>query len=416
MQASEQQRSAAPSSEQGGRSSGSQRRLALLLLVPLAAGIAALVWSRAAVKGGAPAAPAAAEARPIPVVTVKATRRDVPVYLDGIGNAVPLATVTVKSQVDGRLDRVYFQEGQAVKKGDLLAQIDPRPFSIALHQAEAALARDTATFKNATKTLERDLSLVEQKLIPQQQVDDQRMTVEQARAAMASDEAAIDNAKLQLDYSRITSPGDGVTGVRLVDPGNIVHAGDAGGIVVVTQLDPMAVLFTLPEDDLPRVSAALAKGPLTVEAFTRDASKRIGTGKLTLIDNQVNQATATIRLKAIFPNPDRALWPNAFLKVRLLVAMDKDALVVPAVAVQRGPKGTFVYVVDAEKKASPKPVTVEETEDDWAIVGGGLSPNDTVVVEGQNQLRPGAKVAPRGPATAGAPVRASADAPPPDAR
>lgn len=360
---------------------------------------------------GAPSA--SAEARPTPVVVATAERRDVPVYLQGLGNVVPLATVTVKSQVDGRLDRVLFTEGQHVKNGDVLAQVDPRPFVIQLHQAEAALARDTAQSGNAKRNLDRYQALALQKLIPQQQVDDQQTTFDQAQAALQSDRATAESARLQLDYARIKSPIDGVTGVRLVDPGNIVHANDQTGIVVVTTLDPMAVVFTLPEDDLPRVSKELARGPLSVEAYSRDAGTRLAVGKVALVDNQVNQATATIRIKATFPNPDNVLWPNAFVKARLLLTTEKGALVVPATAVQRGPQGTFVYLVGADTKATVHPVVVGTTEDEWAIVASGLAPGDSVVIEGQNQLRPGAKVSAR-PAvppsrgTGGAPEGSSA--------
>jgi multidrug efflux system membrane fusion protein len=373
----------------------------LWIVVAVLAGIGGAVFfaRRSATSDGASgpsgAASASPDARPAPVVVASAEQRDIPIYLEGLGNAVPLATVTVKSQVDGRLDKVLFTEGQRVKKGEALAQVDPRPFVIQLHQAEAALARDGAQSKNAKRNLDRYQTLVGQKLIPQQQVDDQETTFDQAQAAIQSDRATAESARLQLDYARIQSPIDGVTGVRLVDPGNIVHANDASGIVVVTTLDPMAVIFTLPEDDLPRVSKELAAGPLTVEAYSRDAGTRLAVGKVALVDNQVNQATATIRIKALFPNPDNVLWPNAFLKARLLLTIKKGALVVPATAIQRGPQGTFVYLVDAASKANVHPVVVDTTEDEWAILASGLAPGDRVVTEGQNQLRPGAKVAPR---------------------
>jgi multidrug efflux system membrane fusion protein len=357
----------------------------------------------ASAKSGAPATAGSAsgDARVVPVLVAKAERRDEPVYLDGLGNAQPLATVTVKSLVDGRLDSVKFIEGQKVKKGDVLAQVDPRPYVIALHTAEATLAKDVAQSKNANRNLERYTNLVSQKLIPQQQVDDQQTTYDQAQASISSDRAQIENARLSLDYARITSPIDGVTGVRLVDPGNIVHAADAGGIVVVTQLDPMAVVFTLPEDDLPQVSRELAAGQLVTEAYARDGDAKLGVGRLQLIDNQVNQTTATIKLKAVFPNPDSVLWPNAFLKVRLLLSTRKGALVVPAQAVQRGPQGAFVYVVDADKKAIVRPVEVDGAPSEVAIITNGLSGGEDVVVEGQNSLKPGARVAPRPAPAAG---------------
>jgi multidrug efflux system membrane fusion protein len=337
--------------------------------------------------------------RPTPVVVAHATTHDVPLYLDGLGSVTAYKTVNVRSQVDGRLEKVTFREGQAVKHGEMLAQIDPRPFTIMLHTAQAALARDQAQLHGAELNLTRYETVVTQKLIPQQQVDDQRALVEQLRAATQADNAQIENAKLQLDYAHIVSPIDGVTGVRLVDPGNLVHAADTNGIVVVTQMDPIAVLFTLPQDDLPSVSRYLADGALAVEAYSRDGAQLLATGQLGLVDNQINQTTATIRLKAIFPNPanpDRKLWPNQFVKARLRLTVRQGALVVPAVAVQRGPQGTFVYVV-GDQRANIRPVTVDSIEGDQAIVSKGLEPGDTVVIEGQNQLRPGGRVAVREP-------------------
>jgi multidrug efflux system membrane fusion protein len=381
----------------------------------LGLGVVAVVGGLAFVRlRGAPAAGAPAgsstpgEARPVPVVVATAAKRDVPIYLEGLGNATPLATVVVRTQVDGRLDKVFYTEGQSVKKGDVLAQIDPRPFAIALRQAEAAIARDTATAQNAKRNLDRYQNLVGQKLIAQQQVDDQQMMHDQAMAALASDRTVAENARLQLDYAKIKSPIDGVTGVRLVDAGNIVHPSDATGIVVVTQLDPMGVVFTLPEDDLPRVSRELASGPLTVEAYSRDAQKRLAVGKLLVVDNQVSQATATIKLKAVFPNAERFLWPNGFLKTRLLLTTKPGALVVPAQAIQRGPKGTFVYVVDAANKAVTRFVMLEATEDEIAVIASGIEAGERVIIEGQSQLRPGATVAPRAPATEATPEKPGA--------
>src|SRR5215471_4210722 len=299
-----------------------------------------------------------AESRAVAAALAPATTRDVPVYLEGLGNATPLATVTVKSQVDGRLDQILFQEGQHVKKGDLLAQVDPRPFLIQLHQAEAALTRDRAQLANAKLNLDRYVKLREQSLIAQQQVDDQRAMADQNEASVKADEAQIENAKLQLDYARIRSPIDGVTGVRLVDQGNIVHAADTTGIVVVTRLDPMTVLFTLPQDDLDRVAKAMSTAKVPVDAYSRDGATKLSTGELLVIDNQVNQATATVRLKAAFPNPDNALWPNEFVKVRLLIETQRGVTVVPAAAVQRGPQGTFLYVVGADQAAAVRPIEV----------------------------------------------------------
>jgi multidrug efflux system membrane fusion protein len=350
----------------------------------------------AAAERGAGAAGGPAAERAVPVQVTKAARRDVPIILEGLGTVAAYKTVNVRAQVDGRLDRVLFTEGQAVKRGQVLAQVDPRPFEVLLHQGQAALARDQAQLRGAELNLERYEQVVKRQLIPQQQADDQRALVDQYRAVTLGDKATIENARLQLDYARVTSPIDGVTGVRQVDPGNLVHASDTTPIVVVTQLDPIAVLFTLPQDELPRVAQAQGDGgeKLTVEVRARDGAQPLAVGKLALVDNQINQATATIRLKAIFANPDRKLWPNQFVRARLRLDVLKGALVVPAVAVQRGPKGTFVYVVEGERAAA-KPVTVELLQGDEAIVTKGLGVGDAVVVEGQAQLRPGAKVATR---------------------
>ena len=331
--------------------------------------------------------------RTIPVQTAVVAQKDVPIWLDGLGSVAAYYTVTVKSQVDGRLDAVKFTEGQKVKKGDVLAQIDPRPFSIQLLQAQAALARDSATLKNAQLNDDRFKTLRQQNLISEQQLTDQDALVAQSDGTVKSDQAAIDTARLNLDYARIVSPIDGVVGVRQVDPGNIIHASDATGLVVVTQLDPIAVFFTLPEDDLPKIADAMGKGELTVEAYSRDGGQKLGEGKLAVIDNQINQATATAKLKAIFPNPQSTLWPNQFVKARLQLATRKNALTMPAAVVQQGPKGAFAYVVQADSTAAMKPVVVDSIQGETAIVTSGVAPGDQVVVDGQAQLRPGAKVA-----------------------
>ncbi|HEX7451603.1 MAG TPA: efflux RND transporter periplasmic adaptor subunit [Polyangiaceae bacterium] len=356
------------------------------------AGATLFVRHKKAVGGNAAPAGSAADARPIPVVATTATTRDVPVYLDGLGNAVPLVTVTVRPQVDGPLTAVSFQEGQAVKKGDLLARIDPRPFTIALHQAKAALARDQAQAKNAQLNLARYTALHDQGLATQEQLDDQRAQAEQFAGTTKSDEAQIENAQLQLAYTEVRSPVDGVTGVRQVDQGNVVHAADPNGIVVVTQLDPMTIVFTLPQDDLPQINKEIGAG-LSIEAYSRDGSQLLGKGKLTLIDNQVNATTATVRLKGTVPNPDKALWPNEFVRARLVLAVRSQVLAIPAPAVQRGPQGTFVYIVLPDQTAALRTVQVDTVQEQWAIIKGGIQAGDKVVVEGQNQLRPGAKVA-----------------------
>lgn len=367
--------------------------------------------------GGSMAAGSSSAERVVAVTTATVARRDVPVVLEGLGTALPLASVVVKSQVDGRLDKVLFTEGKEVKKGEVLALVDSRPFMIQLHQGEAALERDEATLKNGQLNLDRYETLRKQNLIPQQQVDDQKVVVSQAEAAARTDKAQIENARLYLDYSRITSPIDGVTGIRQVDPGNLVHASDTNGIVIVTQIDPISVVFTLPEDDLSRVQTAMKAGPVTVDAYARDGVQKLGTGSLLLIDNQVNMQTATIRLKSAMPNPDKALWPNAFVKARMNLMTMKNVLVVPAEAVQRGPNGTFVYVMAAaDKSVSPRPVEVTSIEGAVAVIAKGLNENEIVVTDGQNQLRPGGKISPRSPASARPSAASSSPAPREQAR
>jgi multidrug efflux system membrane fusion protein len=362
-------------------------------------GLVALLWLlRTHADTQRQAASSAAEslaARPVPVLAATAVRQDVPIYLEGLGTVVANRTVTVKPLVDGRLDQVLFQEGQLVHKGQALAQIDPRPFLVQLHQAEGALARDKAQLENGRLNVRRDQDLVNQKLIAQQQLDTDAATVGQLEGTVQIDQATIESARLNLDYARITSPVEGVTGVRIVDPGNVVHASDPNGIVVVTQLDPVAVVFTLPQDELPRLAEQMAKGRLPVEAFSRDGATRLGAGQLELIDNQINQTTATLRLKATFPNPKHLLWPNQFVKARLLLSTHRNALVVPATALQRGPAGIFVYVIGKDQTVAMKPVQAAPPQNDLAIVDKGLAEGEQVVADGQGQLRPGSRVAPR---------------------
>jgi multidrug efflux system membrane fusion protein len=356
--------------------------------------LAAWLRSRgtAAERGGSAGSSAAADARVVPVKLAAAATQDVPMWLEGLGTVAAAQQVTVRAQVDGRLDKVVFTEGQAVKQGDLLAQIDPRPFQVQLHQAQGALARDQAQRKNAQTTFERNQSLRAQNLISQQQVDDAAAQLGQAEGLIAIDRAAVENAQLQLDYAQIKAPIDGVTGVRQVDAGNVIHASDPAGLVVVTQLEPAAVLFSVPQDQLPAIARAMAAGEVPVEAWSRDGRTRIGVGKAAVIDNQINQATSTLRVKALIPNPGHALWPNQFVKARMLLETIRGALVVPTVAVQRGPQGTFVYVVGPDRTAKLQPIEVGATAGELTIVTKGLAPGAQVVVEGANQLRPGGKV------------------------
>jgi membrane fusion protein, multidrug efflux system len=362
--------------------------------------VAGTIWfvRRSGRQQGPSAGAAQAQQRPVPVVTAPAQQRDLPIYLDGLGTVVAAKTITVRPQVDGRLESVIFREGQVVRRGDALAQIDPRPFQVQLEQAKGALTRDAAQLRTARLALARNRELRREKLVSQQDVDNQEAAVGQFEGAVRIDQAQIDNARLNLEYARITSPIDGVSGVRLVDPGNLVRASDTTGIVVITQLDPVAVLFTLPQDYLPQVVQQMELGTLTVEAFSRDGNTKLGSGELLVIDNQINQNTATMRLKATFANPQRALWPNQFVKARLLLTVRKGAIVVPTTAVQRGPEGTFAYVVGPDQTVQPRPIEVELTQGDVAAIARGLSAGEVVVADGAAALRPGAKVAPR-PAT-----------------
>ncbi len=384
---------------QASTSSSSSTRWVLIVLGVIAVGgigywVQRSTGDRKAAAG--PAASAAAAARPVPVVAATVEQKDVPIYVEGVGNAVPIQQVVVHPQVDGRLDKVFFTEGQSVKAGDVLAQIDPRPFDIALHNAQAALARDNAQAKEAKLNLARYEEMLRQGVASSQQVDDQRALVGQSAGTVATDAAAIDAAKLNLDYARIKTPLDGVTGIRQVDPGNVIHQADVNGLVVVTQIDPMAVIFSLPQDDLDRVQQAIAAGEVAVDAFSRDGSTTLGVGKLGLIDNQINQTTATLRLKAIVPNPDKKLWPNQFVKARVLLRTQTQAIVSPAIAVQRGPQGQFVYVVGADQTVQPRPVEVQSQQGDIAIISKGLSAGEKVVTDGANQLKPGSKVSVKG--------------------
>jgi membrane fusion protein, multidrug efflux system len=329
----------------------------------------------------------------IPVSVAPARWQDMPVYLVGLGSVTPLNAVSVKSRVDGQLVQVAFREGQHVKKGQLLAVIDPRPFEVQLSQAQATLFRDQAQLRDAKLNYERFKGLLEQSgAMSQQQVDTQAALVDQFEGAVRNDQAQIDNAKLQLTYCHVTSPIDGRIGLRLVDPGNIVHASDANPLLVVTQLEPITAIFTLPEDQLPSVAKHMRSGALSVEAYSRDNQTKLATGRLLTIDNEIDQTTGTGRLKAEFNNPDGQLWPNQFVNVRLLLDTLKNSIVVPAAAVQRGPQGTYVYVVKPDKSVDVRPVTVAISQNNLTAIATGLSPNDLVITDGQDKLHAGSIV------------------------
>ena len=332
---------------------------------------------------------------PIAVVTANAKSGDQPVYLTGLGSVVGYKTVTVRTRVDGELVRVAVREGQMVSSGDLIAEIDPRPFQVQLEQAEAQKDRDVALLENAKVDAERYRILYSQDSIPKQQLDTQIALVRQNEATVRADQAAIDNAKLQLIYTRITSPINGRIGLRQVDPGNMVHATDQGGLAVITQLQPIAVIFSIPQDNVPQVMKQLRAGRrMLVEAWDRDLKNKISTGSLLTIDNQADVATGTVRFKATFANNDNALFPNQFVNARLLVAVKRKAVLVPVAAVQHGPDTTFVFVVNEDDTVQTRNVVAGTIEAGVASIDRGLSPGETVVTEGVDKLQHGAKVQP----------------------
>jgi multidrug efflux system membrane fusion protein len=332
-----------------------------------------------------------AQAVPVSVSTVE--RRDMPYYLTGLGSVTAFYTDNIKSRVDGELVTVNFKEGQFVNKGELLAVIDTRPYQVVLDQTQATLFRDQASLRDAKLNYERFKNLLQVSgAMSQQQVDTQASLVDQLEGTVRNDQAAVDNAKLNLIYCHITSPISGRVGLRLLDPGNMVHATDTNALLVITQLQPIAVLFTLPEDNLPEVAQHMAKGSLQVEAYNRDDQTKLDTGKLETIDNQIDQTTGTGRLKAVFDNKGNALWPNQFVNIRLLLEVRKDSTVIPAAAIQRGPQGTYVFVAKADNTADIRPVTVAFTQDNQSVIASGLSPSEMVVTDGQDKLQAGSKI------------------------
>jgi len=348
----------------------------------------------------------AQQAQAIPVAIGQARRADVPINLDGLGTATAFNTVTVRSRVDGQLVRVAFREGQDVRAGDVLAEIDPRSFAVQLQQAEGSLARDAAQLDNAKLDLARYQTLIAQQLIPQQQLDAQVAMVAQLAGSIRVDQAAIDAARLQLTYCRITAPVDGRVGLKLVDAGNIVHAADPGGIVVLTQTRPMTVVFTLPEDDVHRVVEAVAgKTPLSVTAFDRSGTHPLASGRLVTPDNQIDPTTGTFRLKAVFDNAHDELFPNQFVNVRLLLTTRVGSVVVPVTAIQRGQQGAFVFVVKPGNTVAQRSVTVGTAMGDDVEIADGLEQGDAIVTDGADRLREGALVEPQDAATAPAAPR-----------
>jgi len=328
----------------------------------------------------------------VAVETAVAARRDVPLYLEGLGNVQAFYTAKITARVDGELQRIGFVEGQLVKKGDLLAQIDPRPMQAALDQAIGMQAKDAAQLESAKRDLARYQVLAPQNLTSKQVLDSQQALVAQLQAQLQVDQAMIDNARTQLAYASITAPFAGRTGIRLVDPGNIVHAADTTGIVVVTQIQPIAVVFTLPEDALPQVNQALAAGSVAVAALSRDDRTALDSGTLTLVDNEIDPATGTVRLKATFANTRNALWPGQFVNVRVLLRQQHDVVTLPTAAVERGPEGLFAYVVRADSTVEARPIKTAEDSDGITVVTDGLKSGERVVTSNQYRLQPGAPV------------------------
>jgi multidrug efflux system membrane fusion protein len=367
--------------------------VSLVLAVACSRGAGTQNEGAASGKGGR-GGPGGGQNRPTPVGVATAQARDVPVILSGLGTITPYNTVTVRSRVDGQLVKVNFREGQIVKSGELLAVIDPRPFQVALQQAEAALARDTAQNNSAQIDLKRFESLAAAGVIAQQQLDQQRAQAGQLSGTLKVDEANIANAKLNLSYTNISAPVTGRVGLRLVDAGNIVHANDPNGMLVITQVQPIAVLFTLPEDQIPQVVSRMHQGVLQADAYDRDDKTKLASGKLETLDNQIDPTTGTVRLKAVFTNLDSTLWPNQFVNVHLQVQTLPHATVIPAAAIQRGQQGTYVYAVDDNKTAQTANVQVALTQGDIAVISSGISPGQQVVVDGQDRLQAGAKVEP----------------------
>lgn len=331
----------------------------------------------------------------VQVTVASARKQDLPIYLTGLGSIQAYYTVSVKSRVDGQLVDVRFKEGQFVKQGELLAVIDPRPYQVALEQAEAQSFKDQASLRDAKLNYQRYKDLLQNSgAMSQQQVDTQQATVDQLDGAVRNDQAAVDSAKLNLVYCHITAPVSGRIGLRLVDPGNIVHASDTNPMLVITQLQPITAIFTLPEDQLPEVAEHLRKGPLQVDAYSRDDLTKLTTGKLLTIDNQIDQSTGTGRLKAVFENKESALWPNQFVNIHLLLETQKNVTVVPSAAVQRGPQGDYVYVMKPDKTVEVRPVNTSVTQGSLSLIASGVSPGEMVVTDGQDKLQQGSRVEP----------------------
>ena len=370
-----------------------------ILAFLLIAGVAALLVFRRSQSGGAEkkGGPGGrGPAGPIPAVLGTVEARNFPLYLDGLGTVQAFNTVTIRSRVDGQLKKIGFQEGQDVHAGDLLALIDPDPYRTQVEQMEAKKAQDEAQLQNAQIELRRDDKLLADKILAQDVYDTQKTLVAQLTAAVKADQAAIDNARVQLNYTTISSPIDGRAGLRLVDEGNIIRSGDSNGIVVLTQMRPISIVFTLPEQSLNEIQKHQAEGQRAILALDRDNRTVLDEGKLAVIDNQIDSTTGTIRLKGTFPNPDLKLWPGQFVNARLLLSVRTNGVVVPASVVQRGPEGPYAFVVKDDMSVEMAKVKVAEIDQGLALIDSGLTPGQRVVVDGQYKLQPGSKVKPAG--------------------
>lgn len=379
-----------PGSQRSGRAAqrawwAGPRGWALVLMIAVG-GAALLLWDRQ------PEAQVQTPERPAPVSAATVKTGDLSIYLEGLGTVTPLNSVTIRSRVDGELIALHFDEGQMVKAGELLAEIDARPFQIQLEQAQAQLARDEALLTNARQDLARYQQLLKQDSIAQQQVSTQEALVRQYEAALQGDRAQVNNARLQLDYTRITAPISGRIGLRSVDRGNLVRAGDPNGLAVITQTQPIGVLFDIPEDDLPRVRERLRQASLPVTAFNRDQSRTLGQGQLAAIDNRINSATGMVRLKAQFPNGDEMLFPNQFVNARLLLNTQRNAVVIPDAAIQRGAQGTYVWVISGDQTVAARPVETGTRDRGLTAVRSGLKAGERIVIDGTEKLSEGKAV------------------------
>jgi multidrug efflux system membrane fusion protein len=390
-----------------GPPAGRRRRWPWIIGLAVMVLAASLFWMR---KGAAESAKnrstagREAAARAVPVTGAVARVAHFGVYLEGLGTVMPVKTVTIRTRVDGQLVKVDYKEGQLIREGDLLAEIDPRPFEVQLQQAEGQMAKDQAGLANARIDLKRYEALIQDNSIPRQQLDTQTATVNQYEAALKSDQAQIDSAKLNLTYSRITAPISGIVGLRLVDPGNIVHAGDQTGLLVITQQQPITAIFTVVATNLPQILQQMRSGrTLAVEAWSQDSRRKIADGSVLALDNQIDQATDTIRIKALFANDDFSLYPNQIITAKLLVDTLRGAVIVPTAAIQRSPQSTFVFVVKPDQTVEIRNVDIQLTQGNDTSLRQGVAAGETVVIDGVDKLQTGTRVALAG--TDGAPKK-----------